>query len=410
MLTLQNISISKHLSSTRTTTLILTCFVLISSLLILINYPSTTNTLLSTLSFQLFSFSNTTNSFANNNSNVDPPSNKKHCDIFDGRWVYDDSYPVYDPSSCPYVEPGFSCFNNGRHDLGYLKYRWQPYGCDIPRFDAKKMMEMLRGKRLVFVGDSLSRNMCQSLICHLMAFKGQTYRSGLFYNYYFKDYNCSISLITAPFLVQQHKLPNKKETLRLDTMEATISKYRDADFLIFNTGHWWNPNKSKNGENFFQEGDVIQSNMTVGVAYTKALKTWAKWVDTNVNTTKTKVFFRGYANTHFRGGDWDTKGTCHNEITPITDEKLLKPYSWLMQTLETVISEMKTPVIYLNITKSTAYRKDGHPSIYRYPGSKLRLGVIQDCSHWCLPGVPDSWNQLLYASLLFSSKGFNMTT
>jgi hypothetical protein len=22
-----------------------------------------------------------------------------------------------------------------------------------------------------------------------------------------------------------------------------------------------------------------------------------------------------------------------------------------------------------------------------------------DCSHWCLPGVPDSWNELLYAQI-----------
>lgn len=133
MFNLQNISISKHLPSTRTT-LILTCFVLISSLVFLINYPSTTNTLLSTastLTSQFFSFSNT-NSFV---AKVDPPSIKKHttCDIFDGRWVYDDSYPVYNPWSCPYVEREFSCFNNGRRDLGYLKYRWQPNGCDIPR-------------------------------------------------------------------------------------------------------------------------------------------------------------------------------------------------------------------------------------------------------------------------------------
>jgi hypothetical protein len=23
----------------------------------------------------------------------------------------------------------------------------------------------------------------------------------------------------------------------------------------------------------------------------------------------------------------------------------------------------------------------------------------QDCVHWCLPGVPDTWNELLYALL-----------
>lgn len=61
---------------------------------------------------------------------------------------------------------------------------------------------------------------------------------------------------------------------------------------------------------------------------------------------------------------------------------------------------MMTPVSYLNITKMTNYRKDGHPSIFRQPGAAdLR---VEDCSHWCLPGVPDAWNELLYASLLMS--------
>ncbi|CAM8993826.1 unnamed protein product [Rhodiola kirilowii] len=63
---------------------------------------------------------------------------------------------------------------------------------------------------------------------------------------------------------------------------------------------------------------------------------------------------------------------------------------------ERVIAEMKTHVFYLNITKMTSFRKDGHPSIFR------PFGKAQDCSHWCLPGVPDSWNELLYAALVVS--------
>lgn len=35
------------------------------------------------------------------------------------------------------------------------------------RLDGKHMLEMIRGKRLVFVGDSLNRNMWESLVCIL---------------------------------------------------------------------------------------------------------------------------------------------------------------------------------------------------------------------------------------------------
>ncbi|GKG44647.1 trichome birefringence-like protein 2, partial [Tanacetum coccineum] len=65
---------------------------------------------------------------------------------------------------------------------------------------------------------------------------------------------------------------------------------------------------------------------------------------------------------------------------------------------------MKTPVIYLNISKLTDYRKDGRPSIYRTWGkSKKQVAAqqLQDCSHWCLPGVPDTWNEFTTTIALF---------
>lgn len=62
-----------------------------------------------------------------------PSSFYGSCDIFDGRWVRDDSKPYYPPGSCPYIDRDFDCQLNGRPDDGYLKWRWQPNGCDIPR-------------------------------------------------------------------------------------------------------------------------------------------------------------------------------------------------------------------------------------------------------------------------------------
>lgn len=65
--------------------------------------------------------------------------------------------------------------------------------------------------------------------------------------------------------------------------------------------------------------------------------------------------------------------------------------------VEQIIGKMKTPVTFLNITGLSDYRVDAHPSIYgRKPGSCSR---VQDCSHWCLPGVPDTWNEILYTHL-----------
>lgn len=55
------------------------------------------------------------------------------CDIFDGRWVRDNSKPYYPAGSCPYVDRDFDCHHNRRPDDGYVKWKWQPNGCDIPR-------------------------------------------------------------------------------------------------------------------------------------------------------------------------------------------------------------------------------------------------------------------------------------
>lgn len=91
----------------------------------------------------------------------------KSCDFFDGYWVFDNDYPIYKAGSCPYVDKSFDCFKNGRFDDEFMKLKWKPRSCEIPRFDGKEMMKLLKGKRLVFVGDSLNRNMWESLICSI---------------------------------------------------------------------------------------------------------------------------------------------------------------------------------------------------------------------------------------------------
>lgn len=76
--------------------------------------------------------------------------------------------------------------------------------------------------------------------------------------------------------------------------------------------------------------------------------------------------------------------------------------------LQDTLRLMKTPVLYLNISKLTYYRADGHPSIYSKNitvQERIASTDPQDCVHWCLPGVPDTWNELLYIALMRAGKG-----
>ncbi|XP_055810323.1 protein trichome birefringence-like 2 [Solanum dulcamara] len=346
-----------------------------------------------------------------------------NCDIYDGEWVRDDTKPYYPPGSCPIIDRDFDCHLNKRPDAEFIKWRWQPYACDIPSLNATDFLERLRGQKLVFVGDSLNRNMWESLVCilrHSIRDKKRVYEiSGRhefkkkgFYAFRFEDYNCSVDFVSSPFLVRQSAFKGKNgsfETLRLDLMDKTTSMYSDADIVIFNTGHWWTHEKTSRGEDYYQEGNHVHGRLKVLEAYKRAISTWARWVDQNFDGSRTQIIFRGYSVTHFRGGPWNSGGQCHKETEPIFKRAYLAKYPSKMRVLHHVLHNMTTPVIYMNISRLTDYRKDGHPSIYRkeYKTVEEQIAGVhsQDCSHWCLPGVPDTWNELLYASLLKSRKG-----
>ncbi|KAK3039051.1 hypothetical protein RJ639_028502 [Escallonia herrerae] len=251
----------------------------------------------------------------------------------------------------------------------------------------------------MFVGDSLGSNQWQSLTCMLHTAVPQApynlWRKGAVSTFAIPAHNISVMFLRNALLVDVVD-EGYERVLKLDSINGA-KQWEGIDVLIFDSWHWWLHSGRKQPWDVMQVGNKTKNGLSRYEAYKNALKTWAGWVDTKVDTNKTKIFFQGVSPDHLKGTEWGKPdgSHCGGEEGPLLRATYPGGRHPAEGIVDKVLQTMSKPVSLLRITTLSQLRVDGHPSIY---GNPRHIGM--DCSHWCLAGVPDTWNVLLYASLI----------
>ncbi|KAK6913452.1 Trichome birefringence-like, N-terminal domain [Dillenia turbinata] len=357
---------------------------------------------------------------SNNSLESDSREKRKKCNLFSGEWIWNPEgpSPYYTNETCYAIQYHQNCMRNGRPDSDFLKWKWKPYECELPDFDGIQFLEILRGKSLAFVGDSISRNHFQSLVCLLAKVEypedhssSPNAQSRLLK---YESYNFTMAVFWTPYLVKSveetsNGTPTGIINLHLDEFdEEWTSQIWKFDYVIISAGQWFfRPTK------FHEQGHIVGCqfcsqqdipHLTAFYSYQKAFQTAFKAINT-IEHYKGITFLRTFSVSHFEDGAWDKGGNCKRKRPFRRNETSLVDYNLSMyksQMKEFRVAKRqgrKRGLLYrlMNTTQIMLLRPDGHPSVYWQTKSDNRLGI--DCVHWCLPGPIDTWNEFLLEML-----------
>lgn len=349
-------------------------------------------------------------------------SDNSDCDLYHGSWFFDSLGPLYTNNTCPVLTQMQNCQGNGRPDKEYENWRWKPSQCELPRFDAKKFLELMRGKTLAFIGDSVARNQMESMLCLLWQVEVPKNRGNRrMQRYFFRSTSTMIVRIWSSWLVHKTSeafdfAPEGVVKLHLDAPDEDLMEYMlGFDVIVLSSGHW-----------FAKQSVYVLNNEIVGgqlwwpdksrkmkinniEAFGISTETILTSIVTHPNFTGLAIV-RSYSPDHYEGGAWNTGGSCTGKVKPLVPGELVENgFTEIMHKKQVTgfdhavkKATNKSKLRLMNITEAFGYRHDGHPGPYRSPDPNkiTKRGPDgrpppQDCLHWCMPGPVDTWNELV---------------
>lgn len=275
----------------------------------------------------------------------------------------------------------------------------------------------MQDKTLAFVGDSLGRQQFQSLMCmvtggneslHIVDVgneygiaqaPGSTRPSG--WAYRFPSTNTTILFYWSASLCDLEPLsktnPATDYAMHLDRPAPFLRQFiHKFHVLVLNTGHHWNRGKFKaNRWVMYANGAPNRDKKTQLIWKAKNITVHSviNWVNSQLpKYPGLKVFYRTISPRHFVGGEWNTGGSCDNTNPMSVGKEVLQDQS---SDEDAATAAKGTGVKLLDITALSQLRDEAHISRF----SMTAKPGMQDCLHWCLPGVPDTWNEILFAQI-----------
>ncbi|CAI7848517.1 unnamed protein product [Closterium sp. NIES-53] len=337
-----------------------------------------------------------------------------------GRWMRTHFQPRrYTGLSCKSIDTHYNCEKNGRPNLKYLDYEWRIPGCNSKRFDPSTFLALIRNKVFMIVGDSYALNLHASMRCLIESvavtqnFNGSLFKTGVpATGFRVPSHNATIIRIASAFLLygepDGERSVKSTWTVWLDKLDPEWEALLPfTDYVVMSAGYWYTSARE-------EKRHYLLSNSTIQLSWNPDQRTTMQTALSTIVTHFNRIKYHGlpmflsYTSSHYgfelagreaaRGAQYN----CTDAWRPI-GWRQVSHREWAVEDMRTrnaqvqILRQAKNFKV-LDITYSTLFRPDAHLKNHNKGDGGF------DCAHWCIPGVPDMWSDLIYNYVLNNKK------